>query len=258
MSSLQSLERALDILVLINENGGNLSIGEIAKIMNIHRSTVHRTLSTMYNKEFLSKNPHTGMYTIGSKSLMFNFSGVNNLPIVNITRPYMAFLGEKYNQYISLSIIVNSNVYVITHYSGYFSTTFYSIYDDPLVCDAYRPAISHCLIAYNCELETSNPVIQTYFDKIYHSPSHKTILYSSLDDFVSYLKKIKNSGYSYESGEFRKDEICYCVPIHDGKKAIATLSIHGQKSLLNKHNKDDILKTLITISKNISDLYSKE
>ena len=257
MSSLQSLERALDMLILINENGGSLSVNEIANIMNIHRSTVHRTLTTMYNKEFLSKDPQTGQYTIGSKSLMFNFSGVNNFPIVSITRPYMAFLGEKYNQYISLSVIVNSNVYVITHYSGYFNTTFYSIYDDYLVSNAYRPAISHCLMAYNCELDTSNPVIQTYFDKIYNSPSHKTSLYSSLDGFVSYLKKIKNNGYSYESSELENDEVCYCVPIHDERKAIATLSLHGQKSLLNKHKKSDMLESLLTISKTISKSYSK-
>lgn len=258
MSSLQSLERALDMLVLINENGGNLSVSEIADIMNIHRSTVHRTLTTMYNKEFLAKNPQTGQYTIGSKSLMFNFSSVNNLPIVSIARPYMAFLGEKYNQYISLSIIVNSNVYVITHYSGYFSTTFYSIFDDPLVCDAYRPAISHCLIAYNCSLETSNPVVQTYFDKIYNSPSHKTNLYSSLNGFVSYLKKIKDNGYSYDFGDFKNDEICYCVPIHAEKKVVATLNIHGQKSILNKFDRHDLIKTLKTVSKGISDTYYKE
>lgn len=257
MSSLQCLERALDMLILINENGGSLSVNEIANIMNIHRSTVHRTLTTMCNKEFLSKDPKTGQYTIGSKSLMFNVSGVSNFPIVNITRPYMAFLGEKYNQHISLSVIVNSNVYVITHYAGYFTTSFYSIYDDYLINNAYRPAISHCLMAYNCQLEASNPIIKTYFDKIYNSPSHKTNLYSSLDDLVSYLKKIKNNGYSYELNELENEEVCYCVPIYDEKSPIAILSLHGQKSQLNKHNRGDILESLLGISKNISKSYSK-
>lgn len=257
MSTLQSLDRALDMLILINENGGNLSVSEIADIMDIHRSTVHRTLTTMYEKGFLSKNPNTGFYTIGSKSLMLNFSSINNLPIVNIARPYMAFLGEKYNHHVSLYVIEGTNVFVVTHYLGYFSTTFFSLYDNPLVCDAYRPAVTHCMLAFNCELNSSDIRIQTYLDKVSVNTYNKSEYYSNIDSFVSYLSEIKSRGYSRELGEFRNDELCACFPIFNKDKVIATLSIHGQKTTLSKHSREDILDELKFISKSLSESCSK-
>lgn len=258
MSTLQSLDRALDMLILINENGGNLSVSEIADIMDIHRSTVHRTLTTMYDKGFLSKNPNTGFYTIGSKSLMLNFSSINNLPIVNMARPYMAFLGEKYNHHVSLYVIEGTNVFVVTHYLGYFSTTFYSLYDNPLVCDAYRPSVTHCMLAFNCELNSSDTRIQTYLDKVSASTINKLDCYCDIDSFVSYLSEIKSRGYSRELGEFKLDEGCACFPIFNKDKVIATLNIHGQKSNINKNFKDEILSELRFMSKSLSELCSKE
>ena len=73
---------------------------------------------------------------------------------------------------------------------------------------------------------------------------------------VNYLKKVKNDGYAYESGEYHFDEVCYCAPILNNGKAIATLSIYGHKSYLNKFHKQDIIEDLLDISKTISDLIS--
>lgn len=255
LSSLQSLDRALDMLSLIHANGGKMSVSSIAEIMNLHRSTVHRTLTTMYQKDFLSKDPKTGLYTIGNKALVLGFSAANNLPLATTARPYMAFLAEKYNNSVSLSVIEGSNVFVIGNYSGYYTTTFYSLHDDPLNCEAYRPAVAHCMLAYNCQLKSCNKAIQIYLSKVSNS-RFKDNFFTNIDDLVTYLKKVKNDGYAYESGEYHFDELCYCAPILNNGKAIATLSIYGHKSYLNKFHKQDIIKDLLDISKTISDLLS--
>ena len=167
----------------------------------------------------------------------------------------MAFLAEKYNNSVSLSVIEGSNVFVIGNYSGYYTTTFYSLHDDPLNCEAYRPAVAHCMLAYNCQLESCNKAIQIYLSKVSNS-RFKDNFFTNIDDLVTYLKKVKNDGYAYESGEYHFDELCYCAPILNNGKAIATLSIYGHKSYLNKFHKQDIIKDLLDISKTISDLLS--
>lgn len=255
LSSLQSLDRALDILSLIHENGGKMSVSSIAEIMGLHRSTVHRTLNTMYEKDFLSKDENTGLYTIGSKALIIGFSAANNLPIANIAKPYMAFLSQKYQTSISLSVIEGKNVFVINHCSGHYTTTFYSLYSDPLNCDAYRPAVSHCLLSYNCDLTITNNTIQIYYSKMCSSRFNGH--FSSIEELITYLKKVKSDGYAYESGEYHVDEICYCSPIFKSAKAIATLSIYGQKSHLNRFTKQDIVTDLLDTSTTISNLLSK-
>ena len=246
---------------LIQENTtidhGNLSnsmIGNSAEYFGVAREISLGDYSVL---DFLSKDENTHLYTIGPKALIIGFSAANNLPIANIAKPYMAFLSEKYQSSISLSVIEGKNVFVVNHFSGHYSTTFYSLYNDPLNCDAYRPAVSHCLLAFNCDLDVSNSTLQIYYSNVSNS-KFKDNFFSSTEELITYLKKVKNNGYAYESGEYHADEICYCCPILKNNKAIATISIYGQKSHLNRFHKQDIITNLLDISNTISDLLSNK
>ena len=253
MSSLQSLDRAIDILNLIQERGGKMSVSSIADIMSLHKSTVHRTLNTMLPKGFISKDA-TGLYTIGPKVLILGLSAANNLPISNIGKPYMAFLSEKYKETVSISVTEGLNVFILSHLAGDYTTTFFSSHEKPLSCDSYRPAVTHCLLAFSCELTLDNKIILEYLDRIVTS-RFRNISIDNPKSLVSYLKKIKEQGYSFESGEYLSSEACYCVPIMgDNNKATATLSIHGDKSRLSVLAKQELVKDLQNIAASISEI----
>lgn len=53
---INSIDRALDISIILYYEQKELGVTEIAKSLELHKSTVHRTLSTLEDKGFVQQN----------------------------------------------------------------------------------------------------------------------------------------------------------------------------------------------------------
>ncbi|NGQ96814.1 IclR family transcriptional regulator [Brevibacillus sp. SYP-B805] len=63
-SNVRAVERALDILLCFTDKT-ELGLSEIANRISLHKSTVHRLLSTLENKGFVLRDPETEKYRLG-------------------------------------------------------------------------------------------------------------------------------------------------------------------------------------------------
>ncbi|WP_019913714.1 IclR family transcriptional regulator [Paenibacillus sp. HW567] len=64
--TVRAVERALDILLCFTqESDSDLSLTEIASAINLHKSTVHRLLTTLEERGFLLRNEATEKYRLG-------------------------------------------------------------------------------------------------------------------------------------------------------------------------------------------------
>lgn len=62
--TVRAVERALDILLCFTQDS-DLGLTEIASKIDLHKSTVHRLLTTLEEKGFLTRNPATEKYRLG-------------------------------------------------------------------------------------------------------------------------------------------------------------------------------------------------
>lgn len=62
---IESIDRALAILQLFLQEERPLSITEISKTMQLHKSTVSRTMDTLEGRGFVRKQADTGKYWLG-------------------------------------------------------------------------------------------------------------------------------------------------------------------------------------------------
>jgi DNA-binding IclR family transcriptional regulator len=62
--TVRAVERALDILLCFTKDS-DLGLTEIASQIGLHKSTVHRLLTTLEEKGFLIRNPATEKYRLG-------------------------------------------------------------------------------------------------------------------------------------------------------------------------------------------------
>ena len=67
--SVRSVERALDILLCFSRESPELSMTQIAKRVGIHKSTAHRLLATLEQKNFLERDPNSGAYPLDASFL---------------------------------------------------------------------------------------------------------------------------------------------------------------------------------------------
>ena len=65
--SVQSVDRALDLLEALSASEGEVSITSLANRTSLHVSTVHRLLTTLLRRGYVRQNPETSRYYTGAK-----------------------------------------------------------------------------------------------------------------------------------------------------------------------------------------------
>lgn len=65
--SVQSVDRALDLLEALAASEGEVSITSLANRTSLHVSTVHRLLTTLLRRGYVRQNPETSRYYTGAK-----------------------------------------------------------------------------------------------------------------------------------------------------------------------------------------------
>lgn len=100
--TVRAVERALDILLCFTQEESDLSLTEIAAKINLHKSTVHRLLTTLEEKGFLIRNEATEKYRLGIR--IWELS--THLPTLNepavLLLPAMERLRDRLGETVSL------------------------------------------------------------------------------------------------------------------------------------------------------------
>ncbi len=260
MSAIKCLERALDILELMYNHGGKMTLTEISNDLSLYKSTVLRTLATLAEKDFVHRDEYTGVYSLGSKVFMLGMVAASSLPLSKIAKPQLTYLSEKYDEYANLSILdkginannatTSSNDQFVIIFQQYFNDSYTNTLITPSQCensDVFLPPVYMCFIAYS----TGDLNLQVHLDKINkRSISHKW----ELEDFTKEIDIIRENGYVLQEVDHRTGQVCIAAPIFNKENDfLGTLSILVSKSKLNKYTAaliiEDITQSAEIISK---------
>lgn len=90
----RSLARALLVLEALGEAGKPLGVTEIARRIDVHKSSVYRLLRTMVGFEYLEQHEGTAAYWLGSRlSYLGNLAG-RHMEFLRLARPHVERLGQ--------------------------------------------------------------------------------------------------------------------------------------------------------------------
>lgn len=261
MSSIKCLERALDILSLMYQNGGKMTLTQIANELSLHKSTVHRTLLTLAEKNFIQRDELSGVYTLGSRVFMMGLVAARSIPVSKIARPHLSYLSEKYDEYADLSVLDNgiqgnestaeNNDFVVV-FQQYLNDTYTKTLVTPTQCensDVFLPAVYLCFMAYRKYIDEIE--LKQHFLKINKRCIRKTWIF---EDLCQIINEIKSQGYSYQEGDIKKGHICIAAPIFDKTNTlIAVLSMSGTKTKLSKPTMENVINDIISTAKIITE-----
>ncbi|WP_426349025.1 IclR family transcriptional regulator [Alloiococcus sp. CFN-8] len=260
------MERALDILDIMYQNGGKMTLTEISKSMNLHKSTVYRTLLTLTEKDFLEKDEQTGLYTLSSRVFMMGLVAASNFPIATIARPHLEYLSEKYDEKINLSLLnYNRNDNTQEKAKGdfvlvlqqYLNNTYSKTLITPKQCDAsevFQPAVYMCFMAYLENGADSQEFRENYI-KLNKRYKNKSL---EIDDVISKVQHVRVKGYAYEENDLRPGSLCIAAPVFNKDNLlVGVLSINGQKAKLNKFSIDKIIEEIKYTASTLTDIWSR-
>ncbi|UCF27143.1 MAG: IclR family transcriptional regulator, partial [Chloroflexota bacterium] len=108
--SVQSVERAIDILESFSAEEPGLGVGELSRRVKLPKSTVFRLLTTLESKGFIAQNSETGLYHLGLRLIPLANSVFVYRDLRQTARPHLRSLADTLEETTSLSILVDNDI----------------------------------------------------------------------------------------------------------------------------------------------------
>lgn len=208
------------------------SIREISEIMNLHRSTVHRTLDTMCAAGFVEFDHQVGHYKLGLAMVELGLLSLERMDLRNEALPLMRELQRQTMETIDLSIFVEGEVLFIEHLESPEGVVVASSLGRRL--PAYCVAPGKIFLAYLDEAELDQYLERTELVQF--------TKYTITDPawLKEHLYEVRKNGIAFDLQEHWEEVAACGVPIYNYQgKVIAALSVAGLASkIMQKLNGD--------------------
>jgi len=220
---VQSVERAIDILDCLTEYPKGCGIGELSKNLSLSKSTIHRIISTLKFKEYVTQDKESEKYQLGLKVLNLSSSVINSMDLIHIARPYIHEFANKVDEVIHLCVPDESysNIIYVDKVSSENTTRTITMSSRigkkaPIYCTAS----GKLLLSQFSDDKIKDLLKNTNFVRY----TKNTI--TDIDIFLDEIHTIRKDLYSTDNVEYDTGVICIAVPIFNRtNKIVAAISL---------------------------------
>jgi DNA-binding IclR family transcriptional regulator len=243
---LHSVKSAMRILNLYTESRHELGVSDMARRLNLSKSTVHRLVQTLEKEGFLEKNTQTRQYRLGWNLLQLSGIVMDHMSIFREALPVIETLAEKWGEAMHLGVLEGTD-FVYLHKA-----------------ESPRPA------RLLSQIGKRNPASCTSGGKaiLAHLPEKhlELILEKGLphcgprsitcpDLFRQHMKEIRQQGYVVSVDELHSGAISIAAPIRDySGVVVAALSMAGPTKRIPEKQIPAMVEDIVRQSRKISEL----
>ncbi len=221
---VHSVERALSILEALGQKTQGYGCTELGQLLGLHKSTVHRLISTLQAYGFAEKDPVTDRYRLGNRIIYLGMEALNSLDFRKVALPYMVELVEISRETVQLAILDNGEVLFVERDHSPEAITVNLGLRGPVHCTAEGKALLAHLPVENAISILKNVDMRQFTINTITDPNH----------MIHHLEKVRSQGFAINAEELVEGVRAMAAPVynHTGK-VIAALSITGPSTRLS-------------------------
>lgn len=221
LHSVLTLRRGLAILDAFSVPREDLGVNEIARLVNLHKSTVSRLCGTLEQAGYLKRDDVTGKFRLGGRVFQLVGTAAPDVDLRAIARPVLRELVETCGDTAHLAIHDGQDVVTVEVVDGYRLMRMQGrIGQRQLV---HASALGKAILAWR-----PNDVdrILAVREMIRLTPNTIT----DPEQFKQQLSEVRERGYSLDLEELEEGLRCVGAPIRDhGGEVIAAISVAGPR-----------------------------
>ena len=224
---IASLQRALDILSLFGPQTPELGITDIAKALDLHKSTAAGLVYTLQRNGYIAQNPENRRYHLGLQLVERAGVLLDQIEIRKIAMPELEYLRDWSSESVNLAILEENQI----------------IYIERLLTDqslGFRNHIGKRAWPHSTALgkailshlppQQALAVLQSY---PLESMTPNTI--TDIDVLMRQFKDFQAQGYAIEREENEIGGLCISAPIHNhSAKPVGAISVSFPLSRLDE------------------------
>jgi len=232
-----SLEKALQLLELLSENGNEQTLNSLSKASTIHISTVHRLLEILERREYVFRNPKTKGYRLGIKNIHLGESARRHISLINEAQSVLEELTAKTGETSSLDMIINNRSTIMSQVVG----------TPPTAVQSVVGAQVHMHACATGKVLLSGMTI----DRVDRILSEGLIRFTpntitDHEQLMSEIEVIRKRGYAFDNEERFIGVRCIAVPIYDHtNKIIAAIHISSPVNRMSEENFLELIPAVV-------------
>jgi DNA-binding IclR family transcriptional regulator len=247
VGQLKSTSKIFAVLETLCTNG-DVGVSDLSRKLNLGKSSVHRFLSVLRKLNYAEKDQNSGKYFATLKLFEIGAMVRGRNRLVNIARPYMEELGNRFHETVNLAFFDGSEVVYVDKVES-----IHTLRMDLAIgrrAPAYCTALGKVFLACQSEQDLERYCRETRFKPLVEN----TI--TSAKQFIKHLETVRRDGVAIDDRELDKGIRCMAAPIRDDSgRVVAAISIAGPSSRITleklKAFRQPLLETTRIISQRL-------
>jgi DNA-binding IclR family transcriptional regulator len=211
----QSVERALQLLGALET--GPKSLDELARVAEVHKTTVLRLLRTLEADRFVMHDEHH-RYALGSRLFALANTALAQRDVRSLTRRHLEALNQATGQTVHLATLEGSDIVYVDKIDAQQGVRMYSRVG--LTAPVHCTAVGKVLVGDLEEGARARYVAGLQFARF----TDRTITNGAA--FARELERVREQGFAVDHEEHESFINCIGAPVRDGSgRAVAAISV---------------------------------
>jgi DNA-binding IclR family transcriptional regulator len=241
---LSSVATAIRLLKAFSEDEVDIGISDLARRLNIAKSTAHRLAATLVAEGLLERDRDSGKYRLGVALFRLGALVRRRMDVSNEARPYLYDLRQKVNESVHLAILDGAEIMYVYNLESTQAIRMRS--DLGVRKPAYCTAEGQAILAFS-----SPDVVGRVIEAGLKPRTPNTIV--SADKFLKALAGVRQRGCAIEDEESELGMVCVAAPIRDDAgTVVAAVGIAGPVTRLSKKAVGAVMPHVIAAADSVS------
>ncbi|HHY38311.1 MAG TPA: IclR family transcriptional regulator [Clostridia bacterium] len=243
--SVQSVERALEVLEEVARSSSGLGISELSARTKLGKSTVHRLITALRLRGFVVQDRTSGKYKLGIRLFEVGSLALRQMGIETDVLKVIEDLCEAYNETINLAVLDHTDIIYVAQAQS--SRPLRMGLRVGTRVPAYCSALGKAILAY-MPREEARRIFEASSPRAY---TPNTIIDTEI--FLAHLDRIRRIGYSIDNEEYFEGIRCVGAPIIDKTgKVQAAISLAGPSIRITMDRMETIAEDLKAAAEKIA------
>jgi len=246
---VKGIHKVIDVLDVLGGYPSGLTLAELCNHLQLPKSTVHRILNVLLDRQYVRETFEKGRYALGYEILRLSKACQGGLNFLQEARPLLLELNRMIDENIILAILDKPCHRVIYLDKVDSSKTIRLASHIGEIAPVHCTALGKALLSGFSDEELlevlSNYELNRFTDR--------TI--TDIKDFLSEINEVRKLGYSVDHQEYRNEVVCIAAPIYsESEKPCAAVGVSAPAIRLEQSRFEYVERLGVETAKKMSEI----